>query len=47
MDIGVEDFGTGHGYFVDEIVKDGAPLTCHPIHRVKVKQPPPPDRCRY
>jgi hypothetical protein len=39
VDIGVEDFGTGHGYFVDEIVKDGAPLTCHPIHRVKVKEP--------
>ena len=39
VDIGVEDFGTGHGYFVDEIVKDGAPLSCHPIHRVKVKEP--------
>ena len=39
VDIGVEDFGSGHGYFVDEIVKDGAPLTCHPIHRVKVKEP--------
>jgi hypothetical protein len=40
VDIGVEDFGTGHGYLVEAIVKDGAPLTCHPIHRVKVKQPP-------
>lgn len=40
VDIGVEDFGTGHGYFVDEIIKNGAPLTCHPIHRVKVKEPP-------
>ena len=39
VDIGVEDFGAGHGYFVDEIIKDGAPLTCHPIHRVKVKEP--------
>lgn len=39
VDIGVEDFGTGHGYYVDEIVKDGAPLSCHPIHRVKVKEP--------
>ena len=40
VDIGVEDFGTGHGYLVETIVKDGAPLTCHPIHRIKVKQPP-------
>jgi len=39
VDIGVEDFGTGHGYYVDEIIKNGAPLTCHPIHRVKVKEP--------
>lgn len=39
VDIGVEDFGTGHGYFVDEIVKDGASLSCHPIQRVKVKEP--------
>jgi hypothetical protein len=39
VDIGVEDFGAGHGYYVDEIVKDGAPLSCHPIHRIKVKEP--------
>jgi hypothetical protein len=39
VDIGVEDFGAGHGYFVDKIVKDGAPLSCHPIQRVKVKKP--------
>jgi hypothetical protein len=39
VDMGVEDFGTGHGYFEDEIVKDGAPLTCHPIHRITVKEP--------
>lgn len=39
VDIGVGDFGTGHGYYVDEIVKDGAPLSCHPIHRNKVKEP--------
>jgi hypothetical protein len=37
--VGVEDFGAGHGYFVDKIVKDGAPLSCHPIQRVKVKKP--------
>jgi hypothetical protein len=42
VDIGVEDIGTGHGYYVDEIIKNGAPLTCHPIHRVKVKQPAGP-----
>jgi dihydrofolate reductase len=23
-----------------EIIKNGAPLACHPIHRVKVKEPP-------
>jgi hypothetical protein len=42
VDIGVEDFGTGHGYYVDEIVRDGAPLSCHPIRRVKVTEPAAP-----
>jgi hypothetical protein len=37
-DIGVEDIGTGHGIFADEIIKDGASLSCHPIE-VKVSKP--------
>lgn len=39
VDIGVEDIGTGHGYFQDEIIRDGAPLSCHPIQQVRVKVP--------
>jgi hypothetical protein len=38
VDIGVEDIGSGHGIFVDEIIKDGASLSCHPI-QVKVSKP--------
>jgi hypothetical protein len=38
VDTGVEDIGSGHGIFVDEIVKDGASLSCHPI-QVKVSEP--------
>jgi hypothetical protein len=38
LDIGVEDIGSGHGIFEDEIVKDGASLSCHPI-QVKVSKP--------
>ena len=41
VDIGVEDIGSGHGIFVDEIVKDGASLSCHPI-QVKVSKPAGP-----
>lgn len=37
--IGVEDFSTGQTYFEDEIIKNGAPLSCHPIQRVKVRVP--------
>jgi hypothetical protein len=37
VDIGVEDIGTGHGFFEDEIVKDGAPLSCHPINPFQVE----------
>ena len=40
-DIGVADIGSGHGIFEDEIIKDGAPLTCHPI-QVKVSKPAGP-----
>jgi hypothetical protein len=36
VDIGVEGIGSGGGIFADEIIKDGAPLSCHPIE-VKVK----------
>jgi hypothetical protein len=40
VDIGVEGIGSGNGIFVDEIIKDGAPLSCHPIKvRVKVTKP--------
>jgi hypothetical protein len=38
VDIGVADIGSGHGIFVDEIVRDGASLSCHPI-AVKVSEP--------
>jgi hypothetical protein len=39
VDIGVEDIGTGHGFFEDEIVKDGAPLSCHPMDYDQVHAP--------
>lgn len=38
LDIGVQGIGSGHGIFEDEIVKDGSPLSCHPI-QVKVSNP--------
>jgi hypothetical protein len=38
VDIGVEGIGTGHGIFAEQIIKDGAPLSCHPI-QVKVSKP--------
>jgi hypothetical protein len=37
-DIGVEDIGSGHGIFAEEIIRDGASLSCHPI-QVKVSKP--------
>lgn len=39
VDIGVKDIGTGHGVIEDEIVKDGAPLSCHPIDSLQVHAP--------
>ena len=39
VDIGVKGIGSGHGFIEDEIVKDGAPLSCHPIDPVKVEPP--------
>jgi len=35
------DIGSGHGIFEDEIIKDGALLSCHPI-QVKVSKPTGP-----
>lgn len=39
IDIGVEGIGSGHGIFAEQIITDGAPLSCHPI-QVKVSKPP-------
>jgi len=40
VDIGVADIGSSHGLFEDEIIKDGASLSCHPIEvKVKVTKP--------
>ena len=41
VDIGVEDIGSGHGILAEEIIKDGAPLSCHPIE-LKVSKPAGP-----
>jgi hypothetical protein len=31
VSIGVEGMSGDHGMFEDQVIKDGAPLTCHPI----------------
>jgi hypothetical protein len=41
VSIGVEDMGTGDGLFADEVVKDGAPLTCqHLLYEPTIRPAP-------
>jgi hypothetical protein len=41
VDIGVSGIGSGHGIFEDEVIKDGASLSCQPV-QVKVGKPAGP-----